>query len=760
MHLTSLQAKWIRRFVFNQPEGKAPRGMYDEAYRRYHDELGGGRRLSDYTNFLSRNKGSQKRKGSQKPIDSWPDDEAELALKSIGLSLAKLSAIDAIIRDMTMRDIKIEDVSTISNAEEQFLEACASLLWTKNGNDFENKDIDLQEPLLQLLDSIIEHTETFTYAQKRLIFHELFDFLVENRHHERWERWVKSIAREYRIYFCAHIQKGYSDWFPGCIVKDDGTIDVDTEVINLLTKEELDEMAFLISCKDMDVNHIRHAVFSHTIQIERLTSKIANLKKDPNADPSELSNAVYDIKEHKSAKQKGKRLLRMAFGEIRRYIKPVWEKVCKSENPNKWYFLYQCTRLFYDFARYHYYSSLKEDRVEAIEIYGRIVSVAHCAVKDEHIDAVLACRFSYLSATACRYQAEYASNNIRSIDLILTAMKDSGFAVGLINDESRCGHLSQLTRKALEYRFTRHHGRTMTFAMRWWLKHECPNLLFGDIVNREDEFRHAERCYHDSVCKPLGLDEGRENVIILRDKRKLEWEFHLRVTIEMLAKELDWIVCNTNVSDKIERAASDDLLEAEKAFCLIVAIYCYLFSARETELESHRPFTHISHEVEVHAIKCLESCGEEPEFMQFNYTHLRGIKQSEPPSLTSQLETICAILFRYDYSKDEILPSFLTAVLDNGLSGPTIQGEHKDFRDNIWMPVKEALRRDKENVEKIFMSEIDEFGKVTKLNYKEYPLYRHRFEMVYGPGSNAREIDAIFSYLGLNWNPVKAEVVQ
>lgn len=764
MHLSMSQKNWIQRFIFNRLGTKPFRGMYVEPYRRYL-ELGGTRARWDFTNFLSRNV------GSRKVVDSLPEGEAEIALQSIGLSLSKLSAIDVVMRDMMMRDMKVESASAISNAEEQFLQACAALLWTKNGNDLESNDVDLQEPLLQLLDSIIEHTEIFTYGQKKLIFHELFDFLLENRQYERWEHWVESIAREYRKYFCAHVQKGYSDWFPGYIVRDGGSVEAKTKVVDSLTREEFDEMAFLVCCKDMEVNNVRHIVFSHTIQIERLTSKVAKLKRDPNADPVEIANAEYDLKEHKTAKQRGKRLLRKAFGEIKRYIKPVWEAVGKSQNPNRWYFLFQCARLFYDFARYHYYSSLKEDRDEAIGVYEQIVSMAHTAAKDEHVDVVLRCRFNYLSATACRYKAEYTSNQYQAISFIVTALEDSCSSVEQINDANKCEHLSLQTRKALNYRFTRHYGRTKTFAIRWWLKHGCPVALFcnpavddnpteNEGAETESELVNAERCYYNSICQPLGIDEGRPgDIITLKGKRKLEWEFHLRVTIEMLVQDVHRFVQDTHVNKMVERAdLYDPLIDAEKALCLIISIYCYLFSARKDELEAHRPFTHISREIESRAIKWLVACNEEPEALQFDYTHLRGIRQSEPPSPTSQLETICAIMF--DFSNREILSTQLYQILDERLCKPEIQDEHAEFRDTIWTPFKEALRNDMKNVEDIYEFEMNEFGKVTKANYKEYPLYRHRFEMVYGPGSNAHEIDRIFDMLKFKWNPIHAEVIQ
>ena len=748
MKLSCSQAIWIRRFVFNGRDGQSYRGMYDQSFSKY-CELGGTLPKGSYTNFLSRCVS-----GKRKVVSSLPENEAMIALQSVGLTLSELYAIDEV-----MRDIKIEDITSVSDAQTQFFQACTTLLWTKNASLLRNKELDLQEPLLLLLDSIIEHTEIFSLSQKEIIFRELFDFLVENRQYERWERWVQSISREYRRYFCAHLQKGYSDWFPGCIVKEDGNVVFDAGIVNELGQKDMDEMAFLVCCRNMEINSIRHVVFSHTIQIERLTSKIAEQKNNPNADLSVIANAEYDIKEHKAAKVREKGLLRLSFREVRRYIKPVWEKIIDSNNPYRWFFLLQCTRLFYDFARYHYYSSLKKDRAEAIDIYREIVSLSHNVAGVKDIDCVIRCRFDYLSATACRYIAEYASSPYEAVPFVVEAVRCAEESVKRIKNDS--GHLPLQTRKALEYRFTRHLGRTRTFAIRWWLKHGRPIALFVNPAVSENEndceLTYTEKCYHNSVCQPLGLDEGRAGTVrILTGKRKLEWEFHLRVQIEMLVYEFDRFIKETKVDNRKERASVfDPLIDAEKALCLIVSIYCYLFRARKDESEEHRPFTHIPPDVESCAIKWLDACGEDSNYLQFDYKHLRGIQQAEPPSLTSQLETLCAIM--YDCGKRENHPTQLYKILDERLSNPEMGEDHIVFHDKVWLPVKEALQKDMQNILNIYQHEVNEFGKVTKSNYKEYPLYRHRFEMVYGPGSNAFDIDRMFVRLGLVWNPAKME---
>lgn len=750
MKLSSSQAKWLRRFVFNRRDGQSYRSMYDESFSKY-CELGGTQPKQKYTNFLSRCV------GSRNVVASLPEKEAVIALQSVGLTTSELFVIDEV-----MRDIKLENVSPVSDAEEEFFRACAILLWTKNAECSKNHELDMQEPLLKLLDSIIEHTEVFLHGQKEIIFRELFDFLVENRQYERWERWIEAISREYRRYFCVHLQKDCSDWFPGCIIREDGSVIIDAKTVNDLERNDLDEMAFLVSCRNMDINSIRHAVFCHTIQIERLTAKIAKLKNDPNADPSEIANAEFDVKEHRVAKVRGKGLLRIAFREVRRYIKPVWDKMKDANNPDRWFFLLQCTRLFYDFARYHYYSSLKIDKAEAIDIYHEIISLAHKVVDDTEVDNVVKCRFDYLASTACRYIAEYKSSTpYHAMSYVKEAMRFAGESVDrLRNNYSR---LPSQTRKALEYRFTRHLGRITTFAIRWWLKHGCPIALFENPVasdnDNDSRLSFAEKCYYDSVCQPLGLDEGREgSVRILTGKRKLEWEFHLRVQIEMLVYEFDRFIRDTQADVRKDRIAlCNPLIDAEKALCLIVSIYCYLFSARRGESEEHRPFTHISRDVESYAIKWLDECGEESEFLQFDYKHLQGIQQAEPPSLTCQLETLCTIMHVFD--RHETHAPQLFKILEEYLSDPDLEEAHVRFRDRVWLPVKDALEKDKLNILHIYQYEANEFGKVTKINYKEYPLYRHRFEMVYGPGSNALDIDRMLVRLGLVWNPAKMEVV-
>ena len=123
MKLSCSQAIWLRRFVFNGRDGQSYRGMYDQAFSKY-CELGGTLPKGSYTNFLSRCVS-----GKRKVVSSLPENEAMIALQSVGLTLSELYAIDEV-----MRDIKIEDITSVSDAQTQFFQACTTLLWTKNAS--------------------------------------------------------------------------------------------------------------------------------------------------------------------------------------------------------------------------------------------------------------------------------------------------------------------------------------------------------------------------------------------------------------------------------------------------------------------------------------------------------------------------------------------------------------------------------------------------------------------------------------------------
>lgn len=739
--LSPHQLRWLRAFKFYSQE----KAIYKRAYDKY-IAIGGNESRESFSRFFS---GVKSSRGT---VASLPVVEAEKAFKSIDMSREQMELIGDVTNGS---DESIED---------KFLESCAEILWNGFDNQAMVSGVDIPEIFLGIIDNVICRKTSFSGRQRSLIFADLIDYLLEDRQYERWERWVWFLARDYRQYFNFHKHQGYSDWFPGCYNLTGNNVTIREDYLEDLSENEFADMAYLVFCKNLNANAARHVIFKHTVAIERLTSKLALLRSRGSKHSSEIKNTEFELEKHLREKSARKRWLRAVFAEMITLVEPVWKAVGRAHNPRKWNFMLSCARMFYDYAKYHFYSSWPIDRQRAIELFEDIIKFANECPRDKPEDRLcyetkgeIKLRFNYLAAMAHRYIAEDAETPSERLDMdaqsaaienvreSLRLARDAFDGIADLEFRVSSGH-----RKALQYRMKRHLARTITFAVRWALKRRLLETVFDKDTYPIGE---ATEDYHSAFCE-LSRNRSSRQKLVLKGKRKLEWEFHLRVVVESLIYDFEQIARKAQYGEQARLMA-----EARTTICLIALIYCYLFSAREEEYEEHRPFTHISRELESRVRDYLMAVNNESSSFLFDYSFLKNIKQEEPPSLTSQLETLCAIFYRFGSVGCEA--SKLYEILNIKMAG----GKASDlcFYRKIWTQLRDAFNEDKKFVLKVYADECKEFlrkhGAVSRNNFKTFPLYRHRFEMIYGPGSNSRDVDFIFSACNLDWNPSKQEIL-
>lgn len=617
----------------------------------------------------------------------------------------------------------------------------------------------------------------FTNAQKRVLFGELLDYLIENRDYDRWSRWMVALSREsFRKAFSMIRIKGKSyDWFK------EYAFDVsDRNYLLRLSFQKFEELAFFIRQLNMRINEVRHRNF---VDEQKRFDKVAKAKVDNNNGALSLI-----FKELKDTTLERKVVVRNSFKWVLENVRPCWRALSVITNPNRWYFLMCATRLMYDWARWNYYSVRDEDKRLSCDMYLDILRLSDICAKEKSVDTEIICRFKYMASTACRYMAEGSSADIwgkkdldearryvnRSVELAGDALRTwDKFADGNVGGKY----------VALGYRFARHYARQATFAARWWLQHPQKNglrLLMpdkGDILCRDqivenrnmygiDMMKEAYKYCSKSICASIRPDEKLQGTIRLQDKRGLEYEFHLRVWIEML-------VWNFDIDSKDDETRDVDY-KAMVAFCQIVCIYCYLFA----KTSMGKAFTSIRNDVMDEARKWLverksdASSNKYVVDMPFDVSVLDKTIQAAPPSIEETRFEIVASIIHSAATTKELLESTLWGALKNLAervlnkkknSHEVVTPDMIEFVNQIWLPARKGLEADiKQSKDKVASKTMkfnlahttkDELAK----DWKSYPPFGFRNALVNAPGNNPRHVECVMRGYDLYIEKIKEE---
>ena len=701
---------------------------------------------------------------------------AETVFKAFGMSPKQME----IVKGFTF----LADVGKdpASSATSMFFKGCGRLLWHLDAGKGA-ADPATEPILLDLVSCVLEHRKAnLTYPQKFTVFGELLDYLNETRQYQRWPEWMIALSRQSNRDLFKKIRAKSADngFFPGAKKDANGRVSYDIAVLENLTKDELDDCAFFVRRVNMRINEIRFDNFrKQQDEFDAISGKLLSNTGNP------LFTALRELEE------RGKSFVRNYFAWAKENVKPYLEAVRKTNNPHRWYFLMCATRLMYDWARWHYYSVLDEDKRNACDMYRDIRDLAdECAhyvnalfarrqkagaklPKEEWALPVVKCRFHYMAATACRYMAECTSEGIwhgdedaadyasAAVEYARKAVREyeKGYAIISGGGEN----------KALNYRFRRNCARILTFAARWWLLH--PNEYGGQPHMKGCDGDYPESYgmallneagahYAEAVFTPIGADESSgRRPMVLHGKRQLEYEFHLRVWLEMLA-----YYCRTYMEPGDEEGAS---YVAMPMFCRMLLIYDHLFKEGGDASASWGRLTSLTHETAEAAREWLRR--HDPysgEGEVFDVSQLDRTLQGVPPSLEeTRFEMLCA--FRFSTSATQrATDSALWKQLERmeGEAGSPSSDEIAEFVKRVWLPAKDALQADLDETLGIMKGKTARFLKENKTaedrkrNWKGYPPFKYRFNLLAAPGNNSKHVECIMHRFKMEWDRVKKEV--
>lgn len=683
-----------------------------------------------------------------------------------------------IVKNLTF----LADADSASDATTKFFKGCGRLLW-HHGADKGAADADTEPILLELVSCVLEHrVANLTYSQKFIVFGELLDYLNETRQYKIWPVWMIALSRHPNRDLFKKIRSKSSDngFFPGAKKDTKGRVRHDMDVIANLTKNELDDCAFFVRRVNMRINEIRFENFKK--QQDEFDAISDNLLSDPD---NPLFSTLRELEE------RGKSFARNYFAWAKENVKPYLEAVRKTSNPHRWYFLMCATRLMYDWARWHYYSVLDEDKRNACDMYRDIRDLAdECALyvnalfakkqksgeklsEEEKALPVIKCRFYYMAATACRYMAECSSEGVwhgdegaadyasAAVEYARMAVREFEKSSEIISDGGG--------KKALDYRFKRNCARILTFAARWWLLHPNeyggqPHMKGCDSDYPEDHgitlLSEAGGHYTESVFTPIGADDcSGKGPMVLNGKRQLEYEFHLRVWLEMLAH-----YCKTYMGPAGEEEAAE---VAMPMFCRMLLIYDHLFKEGNTGSAPCQRSTSLAPETAEAARKWLRChdlySGAEN---MFDVSQLDKTLQGAHPSLEeTRFEILCA--FRFSTSAmQRAADSALWKQLEymEGEAGKSSSEERDEFVKRIWLPAKAALQADLDESLGMMREKTKRFLKENKTaedrnrNWKGYPPFKYRNNLLAAPGNNSKHVECIMHRFKMEWDRVKKEM--
>lgn len=668
--------------------------------------------------------------------------------------------------------------ASAEKAADQFFKSCGDFLWKETQKDKQQPSSVpagiTEDALLDLLGWTLEKKTFLTNRQKLVIFGELLDYLLETRQYGRWGKWMISLSHENNrnMFREIRLQHSKGSVFPGSTRDPNGQLHFDQAELEKLSKTQLDDYAFFVRRLNMYINQLRHENFA------RREHAFAELAEHGGV-PPKLSPVLDAIQ------AKGKVPVRNYFRWALDNVKPFLEAVRRTKNPHRWYFLMCATRLMYDWARWHYYSVLDEDKRAACDMYHDIRDLAEKCRLNSSVEVTIKCRFAYMAATACRYMAEGASAGIwgrqkEAAGYVVEAVDFARYAMDVWKSEKSDAETGEY--KALNYRFTRNYARIATFAARWWLLHPTKSgerpfmpeqdnldpkrygiiLLRGRKERKKKELKEltgaTEYC-QQTICSPLRADESAATCpMVLEGKRLLEYEFHLRVCLEMLVY---FFSNDTEGAPKIDDSDSEDIQKAMSIFCRMVVIYTYLFLAGFRG-NSKKKWMTLAEDAKLWLKRHDHYFDVQTEENPFDISVLDKTVQGSPPSLSeTRFETVCSFMYSIGIGAQpsiNVLWGFLSEL------SRKIQVEGLvEFLDKVWGPAKKALEADLKESVKIAESDTEAFSKTNgtsklrKEHWKDYPPFRFRNALVNAPGNNPEYVACLMRQFGLRWDAVKKE---
>lgn len=718
--LSEAQVNWVK--LMNLP--------LEESFNRY-KKAGGSVTKYVYKHFLETPQGNR--------YSGIAVEDAKKVIRSLGLTIEMFEAISLISKD-------IDDSASINDLT-SLLEACTDFLWNGTGRKSPTKQKS-ETLVVDLVRGVLNRDQTLMRETRKVALGELFDYLLENRMFKEYKDCLWGLARKTREDLC-NIGR---PWFPGCSAFDkDGYPIMDLVRTNAMSEGQFEEAAILVRCVNMQINAVRSSRFQDKLRYDNLSLYSTSSHQDP-TDAKSYSDDVEALNREKdAAKIKGlqkKIWLRKAFGEVNQIIKPVWMFVYeKSDNPHRWTFLSTGARLFYDWARYNWYSLDKTDVKLAANMYEQIYDMALKCVDDCHVDAKIKADFLYMASTACRYMAEATSakkwrGSKTSVGYVVESINCARSAIKYIPKHSR----------AYEYRFGRNLARIQTFAVRWWLKHKMPDM-YGDVTfDGQTNLRGQDpRLWGINVLKealskiettlrvPISPDDRvvGGGPLCLKGKRLLEWEFHLRVQIEAI---IAWLPFDPDAAHVEENNTRRDLARA--ALACILLNYGHLCNG----------VTHLSQKSLDWAVKQSTMAEGNHDFYFDSVKTLRLTSQENPPSVPCRLEILNSILsFTNDRNRQKTrLCKTLENLESDGSPARCALAElEQDLKE-----IKSLLQN--ENLEFILKNRredvCDDVEWFEKEEWKNLPAFSHLDELIWGPGSNSKECERLFSSCNLDWD--------
>lgn len=723
------------KFAFNEAQVNwvklmdIPLGVSYDRYKK------SGGKLSQYvyTHFLETPGGSR--------YSGVSKIEAKKIIQSLGLTVEMFEAISLLAKDW--------DDNSSANDLSTLLETCTDFLWNGVGRGSSTKQ-NSESLVVDLVRGVLNRDQALTREARKVALGELFDYLLENRLFKEYKDCLWGLARKAREELCNTDRP----WFPGCSAfGKDGKPIVDLTETNKLSEGQFDDAAILVRCVNMQINAVRSLKFQDKLKYDDLS--LAAVMRNLDAAQGrvcrdDLEKLTHERDAKKISGLQKKLWLRKAFGEANQIIKPVWEFVyAKSSNPHRWAFLRAGARLFYDWARYMWYSLDRSDVASATNMYEQIYDVAIKCISDRQVDAKIKADFLYMASTSCRYMAEAASankwgNGKSATRYVVEAVRCARKAIEYIPNHSR----------AHEYRFGRNLARIQTFAARWWLKHGMPDMgvdAIFDIRNGSkgedkrlwgiDILKEAVDRIETALRLPISPDDriAGNSPLCLRGKRLLEWEFHLRVQIEAI---ISWLPFDPDAVHDKEDDARRDL--ARCALACIVLNYAHLC----------RGVTCLSQKSLDWALKqSIMACANQDFYFE-SFKTLQNTVQEEPPSVPCRLEIINSIFFSFSGARGR-KKTWLYRTLEELESAGSpalcaVAEIMKDLKEDILPRLQDEDRefRRKNRLEIVR----DDVDWVKKDEWKNLPAFSHLNELIWGPGSNSKECERMFSYYGLDWD--------
>lgn len=519
-------------------------------------------------------------------------DEAMLVLQSFGVSEKEVVAADVIpLIEGDRADSQVsEDCKGKPTVEDSFFEQCGELFWNNKIGDSEIHGDQIQDRVLELIDCVIERKKSFSIAQRRSILGPLTDYLLETRNYKRWDAWVGALMRDSIREFSTAAGQWFPDW-------------------RTAGSEAYLRRALEVRCLGLKINALRHESFACWQKDEKIKTRKFECGDDLSG--THVKQNDNEIK-RSQIKDRIRRLFRIAYSNSEEparnenLVYPIF-KAARYRSANSPQFVLACARLFFDWAKYRI--SQKTD-VELADKMLRDVQEL-CEEQVEKLDAkskspeanILKSRFYYILANVCRlnagncdwvrcgYDIKSFRETINDVNFVpcfhcgnsvKEAERNVTLAVSYAQKAVALCTKGSAPQSASLFRMTRNLVRTQTFAARWAINHSRLQGLSYSWL--ESAFQEAQNC----LCSPLGPDEKKAfekdetSHVELRMKRKLEYEYHLRVQIESIVDEFNERPKDGPSYRELNPHSDRPLVERVKyAFCEILIVYCYLFSPKE-----------------------------------------------------------------------------------------------------------------------------------------------------------------------------------